>query len=329
MILFGAALLVGAGWWLGRQQLPKAPQSGLERERAHPITAGEGPENLGFQAAIAAPPPLEETAGGPTPASAESAALPPLDTPVDAIFDDLADRARRGDARAACRLAVELQRCRMAGFMGRGSRRLEGMAAREDDESRRESMIAELARIEAERARSETVCSGLSAEQLEQSFVFQHQAAQQMPELRTWAATRPALDFMNFVNELDRWQQYRDSALPWLEAAARQGDLAAIAAMARVHSARDPSQMRMPPISQPDDERFLLYASLMERSGVTFPPVQRELDRLRNQLDPTAIARVQQQVEQMAPQLPPTPAPHSPAIYRMLGSNTPDPQECE
>lgn len=324
----GAVLLLGAGWWLGRHQVPDALQLDLQRDSTRPADAREGPDDLGIEADIAAPPSLADEAASGASGSA-AVALPPLDTPIDAIFDDLAERARRGDARAACRLAVELQRCRMAGFMGRGSRRLEGMATREDDSERRESMINELARIEAERERSETVCSGLEAEQLDQAFAYQHQAAHALPELRTWAATQPALNFMNFVNELDAWQQYRNTALPWLETAAANGDLAAIAALARVHSARDPRQMRMPPISLPDDERFLLYAALIERSGITFPPLQRGLDRVRNELDPAAIARVQQQVEQLAAKLPAAPSPQGSGLRRMFGSEMPDPQDCE
>lgn len=40
-----------------------------------------------------------------------TAPLPPLDMPVAAMFDDLQRRADRGDARASCRLAVELINC--------------------------------------------------------------------------------------------------------------------------------------------------------------------------------------------------------------------------
>jgi hypothetical protein len=327
--VLSAGVLVGAGWWLGRQQSPGPLPAQVQRGGERPADAREGADDLGINGDIAAPPALAEQAPHDAAGGASLAALPPLDSPVVSVFDDLAERARRGDARAACRLAVELQRCRMAGFMGGGSRRLERMAAREEDEQRRESMINELARIEAERARSEAVCSGLDTQQLDQAFAYQQQAAQAMPELRTWAATQPALNFMKFVNELESWQQYRNSALPWLEAAAASGDLAAIAALARVHGVREPRQLRMPPISQPDDERFLVYAGLMERSGVIFPELQRELDRVRGELDPTALARVQQQVEQLAPSLPATPAAQGPGVQRILGGGTPDPRSCE
>jgi hypothetical protein len=330
LLLATASALLAAGWWLGQQQTPAAldPSGGPERGRV--ATDLDRAEDLDVDTGIAAPPALDPSAAGSSaPTGPAVASLPPLDLPIDAIFDELADRADRGDAKAACRLAVELQRCRMAGFMGRGTRRLENRATREEDEDRRESMINELARIENERERSETVCSGLSTEQLDQAFRFQQQAAQSLPELRSWAATQPALNFMNFVNELDAWQQYRNTALPWLEAAAMEGDLAALASLTRVHSQRDPRQMRFPPISEPDDERFLLYGSLLERRGISFGPLQQGLDRVRNELDPAVLARVQQQTDTLASRLPQTPAPQGPALRQALGAGTPDPSRCE
>lgn len=40
-----------------------------------------------------------------------SAPLPPADTPLRQVFDDLSRRAEQGDPAAACRLAIELDRC--------------------------------------------------------------------------------------------------------------------------------------------------------------------------------------------------------------------------
>ncbi|MCL1550192.1 hypothetical protein [Xanthomonas nasturtii] len=50
-----------------------------------------------------------------------SAPLPPVDTPLRQVFDELSRRAKAGDSAAACRLAAELERCdgiqeRLAGY---------------------------------------------------------------------------------------------------------------------------------------------------------------------------------------------------------------------
>ncbi|MCK7592170.1 hypothetical protein [Pseudomarimonas salicorniae] len=325
--LLAAATLLACGWWIGQQQLPAAAAVDSGIERAAPGGEAQRPDDIALDAGI------ETLAGAEAEASSADRPapepLPPLDAPVDSVFDALAGRAGRGDARAACRLAMELQRCRMAGFMGRGSGRLESMAAREEDPGRRESMINELARMESEQSRSERICSGLDSSQLDQAFAFQQQAARSMPELRTWAATQPALDFMNFVNELDAWQQYRSTALPWLEAAAAQGDLAAIAALARVHSPREPRRLGFPPISQPDDERFLLYAGLLERSGISFGPMQEGLARVRNELEPARLARIQDETDRIASRLPPAPPGPGPGLSRIWSGGSPDPASCE
>lgn len=328
-LALAAGALLGMGWWLGQQQLPAAATLSPDFSRSGLDGGRPGAEDLGFDTRILAPPELDRPAADSATRASAANPLPALDTPVDLVFDELAERARRGDARAACRLAVELQRCRVAGFSGRGTRWLESRAAREDDGERREAMISELARVENERERSETVCSGLESTQLEQAFIYQQQAAQAMPELRTWAATQPALNFMNFVNELDAWQQYRSVAIPWLESAALEGDFAALAALARVYAQRDPRQMRLPPVSQPDAQRFALYAGLLERRGLSIGPLQGELERTRSELEPATLARIQNDIDQLAARLPNTPPPQGPALRRALGAGTPDPSVCE
>lgn len=326
LLLVSAGALLAAGWWLGRQApMPEALTATGELQRERPDAARGTVADLQLDRPVSAPP---EASAPASPAASGSAPLPPLDAPLDSVFDELADRARRGEARAACRLAVELQRCRRAGYIGRGSRRLESMAAQEDDLDRRESMIGELARIEAERERSETVCSGVTGDQLAQAFAFQQQAAQAMPELRTWAATHPALDAMNFVNELDAWQQYRHVALPWLEQAALDGDPAALIALVRIHGQSDRRGFLFPPIRQPDDERYLLYASLLERRGISTPPLQRGLARVRRELDPATVARVQDQAEALAAQQPSASLMRPDLLRRAFSGSGPEPADC-
>jgi hypothetical protein len=284
-----SVVLLAVGAWLTRDPAaalpgggrPEAPRRALESQSIEP-------------APIASPPPLairsaEATATTEDPA--DPFVLPPDDTPVSEIFDPLLARARGGDARAACRLARELQRC------ARDSRRprdadVEARIAGESDPRRRESMIAYLVRIEEQRERSQRVCGGLDEAQLAQAFGLQFQAAQARPELRVWFALSPALDTSMFVNDLDRWQEYRRVARPWLEAAAAEGDLTAVIALARVHGDDRRPGPPFPPFREIDDARFLTYATLLDRYGLNLPPVQRAAEEARNQLDPLALAQV-------------------------------------
>lgn len=330
-IALAAGSLLAAGWWLGQRHLPAAAELGSSPSRAALDAAAGGPRDLALDPQITAPSGLDAPSGG----SAAGAGtlpepLPAADMPIDEIFDALAERAAKGDARAACRLVVELQRCRSAGFFGRGTRGLERRAIREEDGARREAMISQLARLEHERERSHTVCSGLSSEQLDRAFAYQQQAAQALPSLRTWAATHPALSIPNFVNELDAWQQYRRVALPWLESAALQGDYTALVALARAHAEREPHRMNLPPLSEPDVERFALYAGLLERRGLHIGLLQAELARARAGLEPAALGRVEREIDRLAATLPDTPPPQGPALGRAIsGILPPDSSACE
>ena len=69
---------------------------------------------------------LPADANIPTAAAAtmNSIALPPVNMPLAAIYDALVQRALAGDARAACRLGVELQQCKMLSSL-RGQLRMQ------------------------------------------------------------------------------------------------------------------------------------------------------------------------------------------------------------
>jgi hypothetical protein len=169
------------------------------------------------------------------------------------------------------------------------------MISREDDEQRRDSMIDFAARYEEERERSDRLCGGVTRDQLDQAFALQVQAAQARPDLRVWVALQPALDQRFFVNDLERWQQYRSVALPWLEGAAAEGDLTALIALTRIHGDDRNVGPRTPPFRVIDDARMVTYASLLERYGVTVNPIMRAAEQARGRLDPAQQAQAEQQ----------------------------------
>lgn len=333
-LVAGGLALLAAGWWLGRQPVDTpatAAPSALQRSGAPDATGAEVADLQRGDLAIAAP-------AAPSGATAPTAAalpvaepLPPADTPVVDLLAALRERARRGDPSAACRLASELQRCQNAAIWSERSRYMEASAAREQSSERRESMVNWLARVEEETARSEKVCAGLADEDFAEAFAMQQMAAQARPELRPWAAINPALDPQNFLDDLEQWAEYRRTAQNWLETAAAEGDIAALVVLARIHANDSRPHMGNPPLRQPDDARYLLYARLLEQRGVSFPPVQHGMEAARARLSPEQLANIETEVQRVGagmPKEPVSPGQLGELMQRSLNS-APDPADCE
>lgn len=91
---------LGAALWLG---MKLGAQQAADSARVPPTDATV-PD---VSEASASDPPAPDLVSR----AASAAPLPPVDTPLAEVFDDLVARADRGDHRAACRLALELQTC--------------------------------------------------------------------------------------------------------------------------------------------------------------------------------------------------------------------------
>ena len=303
-VALGLALLAG-GWWLGQRSARSVDESGAAAGDA--VTSPSGGDVTAGESAVAATEAPKAVAGNSapaavatTPTTATPQPLPAPDTPVADMLEPLLERARRGDAGAACRLASELQRCRdnavREGFRGRD---IEARVAGESNERRRESMIQAMAQMEVERERAESVCAGVTDEQIALAFPLQMQAAQARPELRNWLAINPALDTRFFLDNMESWQQYRQVAMPWMEEAAAGGDISALIALARVHGDDRSFGPPIPPFRELDDERFIAYAALLERYGMTIPPVQHAAEEARERVDPAVIAAAERRADSM------------------------------
>lgn len=230
---------------------------------------------------------IEEAARDPLP-------LPPIGTPVAEVFDSLKARADRGDASASCRLAQELQRCSEAVWVNSMSTSVENDLARQP--ATPPGVPETLARMRNSAANLGVGCEGLSDEQRSLAFDYQMRAAEARPDLRLWAALNPALDPQNFVNDLDRWQQYKSKAMTWMEQAATSGDLSAVIALQRVHGDLRRNGPPYPRFRIRDDERFVMYTQLLSRYGIDFAVVKPEFDARRAQLDAAALARIDARV---------------------------------
>lgn len=210
--------------------------------------------------------------------------LPPLHSKVADVFDELAERGKRGDADAACRLAAELTRCGAAHL----SRSFANDA--ETDLARRQSSpdqaITQIARAQQFSESIGKGCEGLSEEQFASAFDWQRQAALLDPSLRMALVLQPALDRRNFLSELERWMEYRRLALPWLQEAARAGDASAIIALARIYGDHRAHLLLPPQFRIRDDERFVQFANLMDRYGVGLDVVRNAAAEARARLSP-------------------------------------------
>jgi hypothetical protein len=306
IVAAGLALLAG-GWWLGQRSgagMIAADTAPTPTPSPAPASGGGTLDSTADPVASATLPASSSSAPvAPTSATTPAALpepLPPLDTPVAEMLDPLLERARRGDSGAACRLASELQRCRESA-MRRGMRGndMEARVAGERNEQRRESMIQAMARMEAEQERADRICEGIGDEQIALAFPLQMQAAQARPELRTWLAINPAIDTRMFLDHIDSWQQYRQVAMPWMEEAAARGDLSALIALARVHGDDRTFGPPIPPFRDLDEERFIAYATLMERYGLQVPPVQRAVEAARSRVDATVLEAAERRADSL------------------------------
>lgn len=112
------------------------------------------------------------------PPQSAAAALPPAGTPVLDFFDGLKKRADAGDARAACRLAVELIRCRTsAETTSRGG--LDQMRELEEGFAKDEKLVAAdwLAARQLRHIEATQRCSGVTETQHRLAGHYLQQAA--------------------------------------------------------------------------------------------------------------------------------------------------------
>ena len=232
--VIGLALVV---WWtLDRvvvpgffpvARAPAAPGGPIARSSA--AASGAQPP-----APVAKPPRF--TVGAPS-AGAKTTPLPPLGTPLTAIYRDLQDRVAHGDAAAACRLAFELDRCaklpslrevpafwRHAATMTADPKQLAQL------EGFRTSSVARLA--EAERS-----CAGFPSDQTDYAWDYALAAALAGNRMAIWHTTffPWGLDVKHPENTLEGWEQWRTYAPSLLESGVQGGDPRIFSLMSRAY----------------------------------------------------------------------------------------------
>ncbi|MCE3005164.1 MAG: hypothetical protein LW860_21075 [Xanthomonadaceae bacterium] len=160
----------------------------------------------------------------PAPASTAAQPLPPLDAPVADILDTLEQRARAGDARAACRLASELGRC--GSLQRRRAMDLGRSLAEAPPRQISDEMVDVAARISVALEADERACAGVAAERTADAVLWLQRAAagQHLPSMVAFAAGVWMAGDSSFVAHPEVVATYARDAVPMALATLEAGD---------------------------------------------------------------------------------------------------------
>jgi len=134
--------------------------------------------------------------------------------------------ADAGDARAACRLAYELDRCRRLPLLESGVKNAEVQVTRARDQGRDTSAVTRFAeRVEREYSRVLKVCADFPIEDTAQAWQYSLAAAQQGygPAIMNFLGGRVGLDTVNPLNTAEGWLAYKQFGPSLLQQALDQG----------------------------------------------------------------------------------------------------------
>lgn len=188
--------------------------------------------------------------------------LPAADMPVLALIDELDARARRGDAKAACRLGVELLRCRKERQQGQIQALLQSAVDQRMDEAA-DFEVDLLARMQERADVSAKRCAGVGPEHWRRAVEYQRLAAERgNARMRLWYVAEPALDPAFFLEDLEEWARYRAVAWDYLGEAMAAGLPAAPMVMARVHLPEDAVHTYGMALRRPNAFMYFVHAEL-------------------------------------------------------------------
>ncbi|HET9483451.1 MAG TPA: hypothetical protein VFO79_05805, partial [Xanthomonadales bacterium] len=257
LVVFVLALVLvgGAAFLFGRTSAPDqgdvaAPS--IERTVGADRPARGAIEDATAERAKLARPMVPDAAAGGTAPPPPVPALPPHDLPLAQIRAELEERARAGDRRAACRLAVDLIRCQELPTMRSMSSTMERSLAR-DDAAREEAQVGFridfLARTQNRLEQLEPLCAGITEEDTRRGFDWLLRAAElgHTPSMAEFAR-RPAVPFQSYLGELDRLRVYRERAPEMAMRALAAGDASLLPELAAAHL--DSGRMGISPLGQ-------------------------------------------------------------------------------
>jgi hypothetical protein len=163
--------------------------------------------------------------------------LPREDEAVTSFFDDLYARVRRGDARAGCRLARELQRCKYSKHHPGNAAAAIDWAAKAEDGPVLDQAVEMVSRIEGTRPAAVIACQGLTEEHLDRRFEVLQRTAElgHLPSMVEFAQGRAFFDF-DYVRHPQRFVAWQSVAQAYMERALSLGSSDALLAYMLAYS---------------------------------------------------------------------------------------------
>ncbi|HET9576748.1 MAG TPA: hypothetical protein VFP44_02915 [Usitatibacter sp.] len=137
--------------------------------------------------------------------------LPPPGTPLVLMFDSLKTLAEQGDARAACRLAFELDRCRKIDLLRKAPAVWREAAKQSPVPVSEEETARRVAESESRLAQAETACKDVSGEQMLAAWDYGLAAALAGNREARWLVSffPVGLDYNHPENTLEGWAEWR------------------------------------------------------------------------------------------------------------------------
>jgi hypothetical protein len=222
--VIGALLALGlvgaAGYFLGERSAPAPAPSGVASPRdAVPDASKRAP------IAASEPSRLANAAASNPGAPVTAAPLPPINTPVAGMLDDLKKQAAAGNKQAACRLSFELDRCHNIPRLQRSAMSFANLA-REPGMApelvRRYTAISE--REQAQVVEVHRLCLGMKKEETGEAWRYLLQAARagHGPSMARYANRRTLWD-EDPIRVLDGLIAFRSEGPAFLQGAAQMG----------------------------------------------------------------------------------------------------------
>jgi hypothetical protein len=226
------------------------------------------------------------SSGSGLPAAPAAAAdpLPPLNTPLAAVLQDLKVRAARGETNAACRLAFELDRCRTARRLQRSVANYRSLAEQPGIGSELQKRYGATAeREQARLAETQRLCDGVPREEGADAWRYLLQAARagHGPSMVRFANRRTLWD-EEPMRILDGLIAFRSEGPALLQQAAEMGYPEAYEQLALSHLSGSNLGLAVPV----DRVKGLAYYLALMRTGTP-----EEVARIQRMID-YAMARV-------------------------------------
>jgi hypothetical protein len=196
-----------------------------------------------------------------------TALLPRPYAPISQHYFYLAEAARAGNARAACRLAVDLADCAASHKTIRAIDAIARTSSAVNDDGTASRMISAL---ETTRNSSE-MCGGVTDQMELSAYDFQKLAASLQPKrYADWLASNPSLDRESFVSRLREWNEYHAFAENHFESALKSKDLRNLPLLIMVFAPDTVGGLR-PPYRRPDTGIFLALYGVAKTQNVPVP----------------------------------------------------------